>query len=240
MCSDDAYKKFNGKDELIRDSLCGNDIRQKVLRIMSDSLSAAGGFVELQKLVSDSESKTVFDFDFSDSSNDEELKKKALLSINSLLPKDDCGMENYLKTTMKLPEGESKDFFAHFIARIILIYMRNAVKLPGQGTNLPDGGLFLPFVALFNHSCDPNIYASFVDNKCLITVIKPIRTDEQLFVNYRWACSSFIRFFVITQLFTEKLSWSNRKKRDRLNCGRVTSSIADALHARIAFPYQTS
>lgn len=181
-CDDETNKKFNGKDELIRDSLCGNDIRQKMLRIMSDSLNAAGSFDKLQQLVKSLTGKTVFDFDFSD---EKELKKKSFTSISSLLPKDDCGLKNYLKGLLSLPDGERKDFFANFVSRIILIYMRNAVKLPGKDTNSPDGGLFLPFVALFNHSCDPNIYASFVDNKCLITAIKPIRADEQLFINYR-------------------------------------------------------
>lgn len=149
-CCNEAYKKFNGKDDLIRDSLSGNDIRQKMLRIMSESLAAAGNFVELQKIVEGLKRQTVFDFDLSDQ-NDEDYKKKILICISSLMPKTDCGVANYLRGILNLPDGAKKAFFVSFIARVVLNYMRNGAKLPGKGTNLPDGGMALPFVALVNH-----------------------------------------------------------------------------------------
>lgn len=184
-CCSEAYKKFNGKDELIKDSLSGNDIRQKMLRIMSESLTAAGNFSELESLGEGLGNKTVFDYDLSNQ-NDEDFKRKLLTCAGSLMPKVDCGVANYLSNILCIPEGPKKDFFIKFISRIILIYMRNGVKLPGRGTNLPEGGMILPFVALVNHSCDPNIYASFVCNMCVFTVIKPISANEQIFVNYRF------------------------------------------------------
>lgn len=183
-CCSESYKKFNGKAELIRDSLSGNDIRQKMLRIMSDSLAATENYSELESLAEVLGTKTVFDYDFSDQ-NDEEEKKKLLICAGSLMPKSDCGVANYLSNILSLPDGPKKDFFVKFIARIILVYMRNGVKLPGRGTNLPEGGMILPFVALVNHSCDPNIFASFVCNMCVFTVIRPISANEQIFVNYR-------------------------------------------------------
>lgn len=186
-CCSEAYKKFNGKAELIRDSLSGNDIRQKMLRIMSESLAAAGSFTELEKLAEDLGSKTIFDYDLSQPESDEDFMRKILTCAGSLMPKADCGVANYLSSILSITDGPRKDFFVKFIARIILIYMRNGVKHPGRGTNLPDGGMILPFVALVNHSCDPNIFASFVCNMCIFTVIKPIAVGEQIFVNYRFA-----------------------------------------------------
>lgn len=183
-CCAESYKKFNGKDELIRDTLRGNDIRQKMLRIMSESLDIAGGFNELQKLVDNLDGKTVFDFDFRDDRACN-AKKNFLVCASSLMPKTDSRVSDYLQSILNYPEGDRKDFFVKFTSRIILNYVRNGAKLPGRGTNLPDGGLLLPFVGLLNHSCDPNIYASFVDNKCFITVLKPIEAEEQIFINYR-------------------------------------------------------
>lgn len=182
-CCDESYKKFNGKDELIKDSLRGNDIRQKMMRIMSESLSTAGGFDELRNLVENLEEKTVFDCDFSDAS---EVKRNILVCVISLMPKTDCGLSKYLSSILNTPDLARNDFFVAFTSRIISNYMRNGVKIPGRGTNLPDGGLLLPFVGLLNHSCDPNVYASFVDNKCFFTVLKPIEADEQIFINYRF------------------------------------------------------
>ncbi|CRK89643.1 CLUMA_CG003547, isoform A [Clunio marinus] len=183
-CFKFAYKKFNCRNELIRDSLSGNEIKQKMLRIMSESLAIAGSYNELQKLVESSKGKTIFDFDLR-GKTDKELKEIILVTLCSLMPKTDCGVEGYLTSTMSLPDGPRRNFFVSFITRLILIYMRNGTKLPGKGTNLPEGGLLLPFVALVNHSCDPNIYVTFVDNKCVFTVIRRIIAGEQIFVNYR-------------------------------------------------------
>jgi len=184
-CRDLTYKNFNGKNELIADSLSGNDIRQKMLRIMSDSLGLAGSLSELQKLVSESHDKTVFDFDFSiDDGN--EIKRNAFKSILPLLPKTDYGIEDYLKTAINMPAGLQKDFLVAFVSRTILIYLRNGAKVFGTDRNLPDGGKILPFVALVNNSCDPNIYATFVDNRCVFVVLKPIQANQQIFINYRF------------------------------------------------------
>jgi SET and MYND domain-containing protein 4 len=72
-CCKETHKKFNGKDELIRDSLRGNDIRQKMMRIMNESLNATRGFDDLQSIFESLKSETLFDFDFSDSN---ELARK--------------------------------------------------------------------------------------------------------------------------------------------------------------------
>lgn len=204
-CCTDSYKKFNGKDDLIQDSLRGDDIRQKMLRIMSEAIFAAGSFSELENLVENIDRKTVFDYDFSDP-NDDKFNMKILACISSLMPKEDCGVAEYLNIILTLPNGPKKDFFVKFISRVILNYMRNGVKLPGKGTNLPDGGMLLPFVSIVNHSCDPNIFVTFIDTKCVFVVIRCIKAGEQIFDNYRY------KFFILQccLLFTFQLIFQKK------------------------------
>lgn len=183
-CCEETYKNFNGKDELIQDSLRGCEIRQKMLRIMNESLSAANDFNDLQTIFANLKNQTVFDFDVSNPS-DNELKKKLLICVSSLLPKTDCGVVDSLKSNLNIPDSPKKDFFISFISRVILNYLRNGVKVPGINTNLPEGGMLLSFVSLINHSCDPNTYSSFIENKCYIFVIKPVAAGEQISNSYR-------------------------------------------------------
>lgn len=185
-CSIETYRKFSEKDDLIKDSLCGNDIRQKMSRIISNALISAGGFNELERIFSNLKRETVFDIDLS-GSNEIENRRNLLIAVTSLLPKTDCGVASYLNSIITIPDSTRKSLLVDFTTRLILNYMRNGAKLPGKGTDLRDGGLLLPFVSLFNHSCDPNTYASFNDNKCVITVIQPIKADEQVYISYRQA-----------------------------------------------------
>lgn len=183
-CKRIAYEKFHERDDLIIDSLCGNDLRQKMMRIITEALFATGNFDQLQSIFEHSTRETVFDFDLRNS-NELMARKKILTCVSSLMPKTDCGISKHLRELLKVPEGVKKDFLVNFSTRIILNYMRNGAKFPGKGTNLPDGGMLLPFTAMLNHSCDPNVYATFVDNKCYIIVTMPIKADEQIYTSYR-------------------------------------------------------
>lgn len=183
-CRKETYKKFNGNVELIRDSLQGSDVRQKVLRIMNESLSAVESYDELESLVENLNNRTIFDFDLSDS---KDLKKKFLICLSSLMPKTDSGTISCVENCLSIPDGPKKDFFVCFISLVILNYMRNGLKVPSFQSNLPEGegGMLLPFVSLMNHSCDPNTYWTFIENKCYVFVIKPIAAGEQVFNSYR-------------------------------------------------------
>ena len=183
-CREENYKKFNGKVELIQDSLRGSDIRQKMMRIMNESLNAVDGFDDLHKLFNSVDRKTVFDLDFS-GRDDETVKRKVLTCFASLLPKTDQKIMNYVEENLNVPSGPKKSFFGEFISKIILIYLRNGVKVPGVKSNIPEGGMLLPFVSLMNHSCDPNTFSTFIENKCCIFVIKPILAGEEVFNTYR-------------------------------------------------------
>ena len=183
-CCEETYKKFNRKEDLIKDSLRGSDIRQKMMRIMNESLNAVGGFENLQKLFSSVDRETVFDLDFSDP-DDENLKRKVLTCIATLLPKTNHEIVKYVESSLNIPSGSKKDFFVSFLSRIILNNMRNGLKVPYTNANLQEDGMLLPFVSLMNHSCDPNTYCTFIENKCCIFVIKPILAGEEVFSTYR-------------------------------------------------------
>jgi hypothetical protein len=183
-CSRETCEKFHDRDEFIRDSLKGSDIRKKMMRIMNESLSFVKDFDELQSLYEDFENKSVFDFDFSNPF-DQTFNKKILICLAALLPKSDCGIVEYVKSNLNIPSGPKKEFYVSFISRIILNYMRNGLKVPCLKSDSPEGGMMIPAVSMMNHSCDPNTYSTFIDNTCHVFVIKPIKAGEQIFLKYR-------------------------------------------------------
>lgn len=188
-CREESYRKFNHKDASIIESLQGDEIRQKMLRIMGECLSIAGSFVELQKLVADiNDGASVFDFDLQNVDGDE-IRRNLLICVTSLMSKRDFGINEHLRKLLQKSEGERNDFLASFVSRIILNYLRNGAKILGKNRGeilgKIDGGVILPFVALVNHSCDANVFASFIDNKCVFTVMQTIEAGEQIFINYR-------------------------------------------------------
>ena len=183
-CCEETYKKYNGKEVLIKDSLLGSDIRQKMMRIMNESLNAVDGFDNLQKLFNIVDRKTVFDLDFSDPDG-KNYKRNVLSCIVSLMPKSNPEIVKYVENSLKFLHGEKKEFFVCFLTRIILNNMRNGLKVPSTNTNLQEDGMLLPFVSLMNHSCDSNTCSFFIENKCYIFVIKPILAGEEVFNIYR-------------------------------------------------------
>ena len=47
-------------------------------------------------------------------------------------------------------------------------------------------GIF-PFMSLLNHSCYPNVNTITVDNKFVLTVSRPIKAGEQIFITYGYS-----------------------------------------------------
>lgn len=185
-CYVESYKKVSGKDELIKETMGGDETRQKSLRIMYESLFIAGNIAELQKIYFQNQ-KTVFDFKLIDPT-DGDFKKRLLICENSLQQKTDSAVAtnvaNYL--SVKQPDGPDNAFLTKFISRIILNTMRNGINFPSRDGNQSDGEVVMLFVSLLNHSCDPNVHVSFAENKCVVTVLKPIAAGDQIFINYRW------------------------------------------------------
>ena len=53
-------------------------------------------------------------------------------------------------------------------------------------------GVF-PFMSLLNHSCYPNVDTTGVDNKFVLTVSRPIKAGEQIFVSYGYSSFRYTR-----------------------------------------------
>lgn len=186
-CHDETLRKFKQNAEAIRTCLTDIDVKRKMSLIMNGALRAFGSIDQMKKQFhGETVNKTIFDFDCADLS-DEEMRRVVFVCNSSVLPKTDSMIRKYLEATIHIPNIELRTFLVDFVSRLILNYLRNGVKVPSAIAKEPVGGLFLPFVAMINHSCDPNVYASFVEEKCIIFVIKPIRANEQIFLNYRYA-----------------------------------------------------
>lgn len=185
-CHDEVLKKFKQNSEAIRTCLTDVDVKRKMSIIMNESLRAFGSIGKMKETFqNETVNKTIFDFNCNGLS-DEEMKQIVFLCNSSLLPKTDSLIRKYLEATILVPNIELRTFLVDFISRLILNYLRNGVKVPSLISKEPDGGMFLPFVSLLNHSCDPNVYSSFVENQCIVFVLRPIKANQQIFNNYRF------------------------------------------------------
>lgn len=186
-CHDDLLKRFKGNVKSIRDCLSAeNDVKRKMSIILNESLSAFGNIATLKETFINHQTvnKTIFDFDWNGLS-DEEVKQRIFICNSSFLPKTDSSIAKYLEATIQIPNIELRAFLVDFISRLILNYLRNGVRISGKFSAEPEGGMFLPFVSLLNHSCDPNVYVVFNENQCITFVIRPIKAHQQIFNNYR-------------------------------------------------------
>lgn len=186
-CHDETLTKFKQNPHAIRTCLTeSSDVKRKMSLIMNEALRAFGSIDAMKTTFKSDEivNKTIFDFDCNGLSHDE-MKRIVFICNSSLLPKTDSMLRKYLEATIHIPNIELRTFLVDFVSRLILNYLRNGVKIPSLISKEPDGGMLLPFVSLVNHSCDPNIYACFVEDRCIMFVIRPIRAGEQLFLNYR-------------------------------------------------------
>lgn len=186
-CHDKILKTFKSNVKNIAECLTDDDIKRKMSIILNDAVRTFGNIAMLRENFSQtSVNKTIFDFDWNGLS-DEEMKRAVYICNISTLPKSDSHIRKYLETTIQIPNIELRTFLVDFISRLILNYLRNGVKVSGKCSAAePLGGMFLPFVSLLNHSCDPNIHVSFIENQAIVTVIRPIKANEQIFVCYRY------------------------------------------------------
>lgn len=146
----------------------------------------AGNYEYLQKLLSDEESRTVFDFSLNNS-EDRSYKKKLLMAINSLSIRNNAidkmfydvflqFMMQFLRfENVKISADEAKLFMKSW-RKFLMISDSNEIKLMEQCL-MPDllgkttihehtigFGLF-PFASLIKLSGEPNVQRITVDNK---------------------------------------------------------------------------
>jgi hypothetical protein len=177
----------------------GNEYDMMIIKIVFESIKYAGGLDKLQNLLEDPKlNATVFDFDLNPKKSTNHIEKSFLKAIYSLkkgpTSDEDLIMAGWIadlpKLTSSCTSKSHRDFLKKFIIKIMGIIDRNSYIFYCPSMNSPyvneeiGSGVF-PFASLMNHSCSPNVYRVFVDNKQVFVVKKPIEANQQLFVGYQ-------------------------------------------------------
>lgn len=176
----------------------GNEYDMMIFKVVIESLNLCGSLEKLQTTLENMKSNlTLFDFDLRNAKTDDEREIIRLKTIYSLkrgptsredLTMADWIVESHLTNVYK--NQAQKDFIRNFVIKVMGITDRNSYILSSSSfTNQPSeieiGSGVFPFSSLINHSCSPNLYRLFVDNKQVFIVKKPIEAGQQLFVGYQ-------------------------------------------------------
>jgi SET domain len=159
-------------------------------RMFYQAIEITGSLEELQKLMNrQTSNKTIMDFDLSDPA-DPMKDKNRILATTSLAEREPWSAEAYAKyesvtQQLQTDSEDERDFVRNYLVRCLKSMTVNffhffwSPKQPeGQGFAL------CSLAAYFAHSCDPNVEKIDVDNKFAFVVKKPIKSGEQLFMNY--------------------------------------------------------
>jgi len=197
-CKDSAMKLFHCYECPIVERLLKSGIMQLAMRIFFQSLAIFGGSVDdlKQFLESNSDSKCMYDFDFS--SNDELSKAKSnLLAMYHLTRSNDiCLSDSPEKLLIDHPALkdvwlQNESFIRMFITRILQVGDCNfhgicgwSIKKEIQQPQMI-GIACYPYISLVNHSCAPNVNRIYVEGKMFLLCERPIKKGEQLFDCYK-------------------------------------------------------
>lgn len=159
-------------------------------RMFYQAVEITGSLEELQKLMNrQTTNKTIMDYDFSDPT-DPMNDKNRILATTSLAEREPWSAEAYAKyesVTQQL-QTESEDernFLRNYLVRCLKSMTVNFFHFFWSPKETEGHGLALcSLAAYFAHSCDPNVEKIDVNNKFAFVVKKPIKADEQLFMNY--------------------------------------------------------
>ncbi|CRK99763.1 CLUMA_CG013012, isoform A [Clunio marinus] len=163
----------------------------KMIQLRNESEKICGTVENLENLVNEP-LKTVFDFDWIDGRS-AELKKNLLKCVVSLSSGNYNQISSDDTEIFKLFLGHYNDhnrsFISGFVQHMMGVCARNQYSLQFFD-GLSDfygelGNCLLPFGSLINHSCNPNVFWIFIENKFVFVVAKPIEKNEQLFHCYR-------------------------------------------------------
>ncbi|KAG5677365.1 hypothetical protein PVAND_007129 [Polypedilum vanderplanki] len=199
-CMQLGWKRYHKYEcSFLEESLENNEYDLMIQRIIFETLDMFDGNIEkLKTLLSETkDNQSIYDFDLSNK-NDIENKKLRLKSIYALkrgkCSEEDKAMADWFvesDSTLKhlCKTKAQQDFLKNFILRMMGIMDRNSYIFYSLASVFSEKdeeigtGLF-SFASLLNHSCSPNLYRFFVDNKQIYVVKKPIEAGQQLFVGY--------------------------------------------------------
>lgn len=199
-CMKFGWKRFHRYEcGHLENSLENNEYDLMIQRIIFESLDMCDGSVETLKTVlgSVNSSQSIYDFDVS-ITDDKERNRNRLRAVYALKKaitseEDKLMAEWFLDNDQTLKSlcktKEQKDFLRGFILRIMGIIDRNSYLfycMPSIKAlnDVEIGSGIFSFASLLNHSCSPNLYRFFIDNKQVYVTKKPIEAGQQLFVGY--------------------------------------------------------
>lgn len=177
-----------------------NEYDMMIFKVVIESLSLCGSLENMQTTLQDLQpNKSLFDFNLNSAKTNDELEKLRFKAICALrkgpTSKEDIAMadwivESHPALSSVYKSQAKKDFLKTFVIKIMGITDRNSYILSSLSLTAPHveeetGSGVFPFSSLINHSCSPNLYRLFVDNKQVFIVKKPIEAGQQLFVGYQ-------------------------------------------------------
>jgi hypothetical protein len=171
-----------------------------MISILSESFHAFGSVAQLRTLLEPKHDATILDFDLS--SMDENAKQKVELQLFQLMKPEirneqeaaDEERCRFLATAIFeieifdkfIKSEEDRKFMIDYAVQSWLKLSLHRHAAGGIQKYREVSGILL-FGIYFNHACDQNVDATFIDNKFVYVVKKPIAKDEQLFTNYSTA-----------------------------------------------------
>lgn len=220
-CMKNGWRRFHKYEcSKLEESLENNEYDLLIQRIIFESIDLCGGSVENLKSLLEGviSNQTIFNYDVS--MEDETLKNKNRLRAIYALKKGVSSEEDKLMADWFLDDEvlktlcktiDQRDFLRTFILKMMGIIDRNSYLFycMSSTTSTRDveiGSGIFSFASLLNHSCSPNLYRFFVDNKQVYVVKKPIEAGQQLFVGYVYVCMARYSIYRITTicLFTDQ------------------------------------
>jgi SET domain len=164
------------------------------IRFLFEALEASTTVGRIRGLIEETESVSIFDFDFSDE-QDENLDWHRLRILKSFLQSNVLmSAENYKSSittvveeicAMSMLPVEDQKTASEFVLRLVLIFKRNNWGMfdkDGKQSRSQSVGLF---GSMINHSCAANTSVTSFGAKHVHFVNKPIKKGEQLFIRYR-------------------------------------------------------
>lgn len=197
-CLESSWNRFHKYECGSLDQSLDNDNEYDIMimKIVFESLNCCGSLEKLQALLGDSKlTATVFEFDLNDTKTKEKNLLKAVYSLKKGPTSDeDLSMAEWITDlpifTSLCKTKSQREFLKSFVIKVMGIIDRNSYifycpALNSSYVNEEIGSGVFPFASLINHSCSPNLYRVFVDNKQVFVVKKPIEAGQQLFVGYQ-------------------------------------------------------
>ena len=159
-------------------------------KFMMEAVEIVGDLDSMVGLLADDSKKTVFDFDLSDP-DDPMYKKNLLIAFNGLKATADAEVKEIASQSTEF--GELSTEIPLKLRRIFNTNAYDMSAVCGKGVGKPEkyGEGIFPFLSLLNHSCYPNVTHITVDNKFVLTVSRPIKAGEQIFITYGYSSVSY-------------------------------------------------